>query len=119
MKDKKINNLIICSFFFLYLTIGIYTLNDYGINIEEHTQIYSGYYWLNYIYEFFQIEYLSNDIKSKLNIISEDRQLPNPKIYTYGPAFDVTAAFLESILNHDDEIFKFQLRHFLIFTIFF
>lgn len=119
MKDKKINNLIICSFFFSYLMIGIYTLNDYGINIEEHTQIYSGYYWLNYIYEFFQIEYLSNDIKNKLNIISEDRQLPNPKIYTYGPAFDVTAAFLESTLNHDNEIFKFQLRHFLIFAIFF
>jgi len=118
MQAKKINRLIIYSFFFFYLIIGIYTLEDYGINIEEHTQIYSGYYWLSYIYDFFQIEYLNDEIKNKLNTISIDRDLPNPKIYTYGPLFDLSAAFLENFLNLD-EIYKYQLRHFLIFFIFF
>ena len=119
MKAKKINRLIIYSFFFFYLIIGIYTLKDYGINIEEHTQIFSGYYWLSYIYDFFQIEHLNEEIKNRLSTISKDRDLPDPKIYTYGPLFDLTAAFLDNLLNYDEEIFKYRLRHFLIFLIFF
>lgn len=118
MKKNKINNLILYSFFFIYFFIGIYSFKDYGVNIEEHTQVYSGFYWLNYIYDFFNINFLKNDLIEKLAKISSDKNLPNPQIYTYGPVFDVPVAFLELLFRGIDSPF-FYFRHLLIFSIYF
>ena len=118
MKIKKTSNLIIYVFFLIYLTLGLFTLKDYGINIEEHTQLYSGIYWLNYIYDFFEIN-KSNELINLLNQISRDTQLPNPAKYTYGPVYDVPIAFLEVWLNTQDRSLSFEVRHFFIFIIFF
>lgn len=119
MKKNKINNLILYSFFFIYFFIGIYSLKDYGVNIEEHTQVYSGFYWLNYIYDFFNIDFLKNDLIEKLAKISSDKNLPNPQIYTYGPVFDVPVAFLELLFRRIDSHFFYYFRHLLIFSIYF
>ena len=119
MEKNKINNFILYSFFFIYFFLGIYSLKDYGINIEEHTQIYSGFYWLNYIYDFFDIDFLKNDLIEKLAKISSDKELPDPQIYTYGPIFDVPVAFLELLFRGLDNHFFFYLRHLLIFFIYF
>ncbi len=119
MKVKKFNKLILYSFFISYLIVGIFTLKDYGVNIEEHTQIFSGYYWLNYVFEFFQIDYFHNEIKNKLDFISSDKDLPNPEIYTYGPVFDLPIAFFEVWLDIKDVYLRYEIRHFSIFVIFY
>ena len=35
MKNKNINTLILSSFFHSILLVGVYTLEDYGVNVEE------------------------------------------------------------------------------------
>ena len=72
MRTKSLEKLTLYIFFLLYFFIGIYTLEDYGINIEEHTQLYSGFYWLNYVFEFFEIDFLKNNLKSFLNHIAQN-----------------------------------------------
>ena len=119
MKIKNLNKLILYFFFSFYLFIGIYTLNDYGVNIEEHTQFYSGFYWLNYIFEFFEINSFKDIILENLNTISKDKDLPNPEIYTYGPVFDVPLAFIDVILKNDESNYFFKYRHFGVFIIFY
>ena len=119
MKTKNLNKLILYFFFSFYLLIGIYTLNDYGVNIEEHTQFYSGFYWLNYIFEFFEINSFRDIILENLNTISKDKDLPNPAIYTYGPVFDVPLAFIDVILKNDESNYFFKYRHFGVFIIFY
>ena len=74
MEIKNIKKIILYSFFLIYLIIGLITLEDYGVNIEEHTQIYSGY-WLNYIFNFFEIEFLKGDLSLILDKISGDLNL--------------------------------------------
>ena len=44
--------------FFNILIIGIYVFKDFGINIEEHWQRLSGFYWLNFVYEFLIFNFL-------------------------------------------------------------
>ncbi len=119
MKVKKLNQFILYSFFISYLIVGIFTLEDYGVNIEEHTQIFSGFYWLNYIFEFFQIGQFHNEIKIKLDFISNDKNLPDPEIYTYGPVFDLPIAFFEVWLDIKDVYLRYAIRHFYIFIIFY
>lgn len=119
MKKNKINNQILFLFFFIYFFIGIYSFKDYGVSIEEDTQIYSGFYWLNYIYDFFSIDFLKNDLIEKLAKISRDNDLPNPQIYTYGPVFDVPVAFLELLFRKTDSHSFFYFRHLLTFFIYF
>ena len=58
MKTINIKKTIIYTFFLFYFFVGCLTYDDYGINIEEHTQLFSGAYWLNYIFEFFRIDFL-------------------------------------------------------------
>tara|TARA_B100000989_G_C19531760_1_gene470411 strand:+ start:4114 stop:5751 length:1638 start_codon:yes stop_codon:yes gene_type:complete len=119
MEIKNINKIILYSFFLIYLMIGLITLEDYGVNIEEHTQIYSGYYWLNYIFNFFEIEFLKSDLTLILSKISGDSNLPNPSKFTYGPVFDVPTAFLDLLLGNKDNYSQFLLRHTLVFIIFY
>ena len=119
MEIKNINKIILYSFFLIYLMIGFITLEDYGVNIEEHTQIYSGFYWLNYIFNFFEIEFLKSDLSLTLNKISGDLNLPNPSKYTYGPVFDVPTAFLDLLLGNKDNYSQYLLRHTLVFIIFY
>jgi hypothetical protein len=119
MRTKSLEKLTLYIFFLLYLFIGIYTLEDYGINIEEHTQLYSGFYWLNYVFEFFEIDFLKNNLKSFLNHIAQDTNLPNPSIYTYGPIFDLPTAFIDLLNNNIDNSQNFKRRHLFVFLIFF
>ena len=105
--------------FGIYLLVGIYIYKDFGINIEEHWQRLSGFYWLNYVYEFFNIE-LFKEIMTSKYLDAYDSALPDPQTYkTYGPTFDLTTAFIEVIFNIKSSKVYFELRHLLIFFIFF
>ena len=68
METKNKNKLIIYTFFGFFLLVGFITYDDYGISIEEHTQLYSGIYWLNYIVNFFEIDFLKERVLQNLNI---------------------------------------------------
>ncbi len=119
MKNKNINTLILSSFFTLYFIIGVYTLEDYGVNVEEHTQIYSGFYWLNFIFEYLNINFLKASLNEILQNISTDFYLPNPEYFTYGPIFDVPTAFLDLLFGSDKTYLSFKLRHFFIFSLYY
>ena len=103
-------------FFVLTLVLGIFLVKDFGINIEEHTQRYSGLYWLDYVLSYTNFNNLKILVGKKLEI-AYDPQLPN--IDTYGPIFDLPAALIETIFNITDSKKYFQLRHYLIFLIFY
>ena len=103
-------------FFLIYLLIGVFTYKDYGVNIEEQTQLYSGFFWLSYIVDFFSF----GELKLKtINYLSylEDKSLPSPEIY--GPIFDVPTAFIDIFFNFDGRIYNYEYRHLIIFLIFF
>ena len=111
MKTKKLERLILCSFFLFYLIIGIYTLEDYGINIEEHTQLYSGFYWLDYVFNFFDIDFLKDEIKEiKFDLIV----CKNDAFQKYGKDFksvdtkiiNVTPMGISNNYNNCDFYFK-------------
>lgn len=105
--------------FGIYLLIGVYIYKDFGLNIEEHWQRLSGFYWLNYVYEFFNIELFRGILIEKYTN-AYDPALPNPETYkNYGPTFDLTTALIEVIFNIKSSKVYFELRHLLIFFIFF
>ena len=120
METKNKNKIIIYTFFGFYLLVGFITYDDYGVSIEEHTQLYNGVYWLNYIVNFFEIDYLKEHVLKNLNKFINDSDLPDPKIYDfYGPIFDVPTAFADVIFNIQRSNLYFQYRHLLVFLIFY
>ena len=120
MKIQNIKNAIICTFFLFYFLVGLANYDDYGICIEEHTQLYSGAYWLNYIFDYFKISLLKEDVLQYLkNFNNEIGQLPDPKFYTYGPIFDIPTALIDIIINNQRTIKNYEYRHFLVFFIFY
>ena len=120
METKNKNKLIIYTFFGFFLLVGFITYDDYGISIEEHTQLYSGIYWLNYIVNFFEIDFLKERVLQNLNSFTYYPGLPDPKIYNYyGPIFDVPTAFIDVIFNIQKTNSYFHYRHFLVFLIFY
>ena len=120
METKNKNKLIIYTFFGFFLLVGFITYDDYGISIEEHTQLYSGIYWLNYIVNFFEIDFLKERVLQNLNSFTYYPGLPDPKIYNYyGPIFDVPTAFIDVIFSIQKTSLYFHYRHFLVFLIFY
>ena len=116
---KKKEKLITLIFFLIFLAIGIFTFTDYGISIEEHTQLYSGIYWLDYVYKFLNFDFLKEDVLEKLELISSDSGLPDPKKYTYGPIFDLPTAFFDLLIEKKQTSFFFYYRHFLVFLVYY
>ena len=75
-------------------------------------------YWLRYLSNFFGFTDLGQISEIKLNSI-RDFTLPSIDNWNlYGVIFDVPAAFLEIILNIDEPIKYYQMRHFLVFIFF-
>ena len=120
METKNKNKLILCTFFGFYLLLGFITYDDYGISIEEHTQLYFGAHWLNYIVNFFEIDAFKDKILEKIGKFSNDPALPDPKIFNYyGPIFDVPTAFIDVLFNIQKTSLYFKYRHFLVFFVFY
>jgi len=104
--------------FILFLIIGLIIYKDYGFNIDEKFHRSNGFYWLNYIAEYFNLNNLSQISQEKLDSIT-GFTLSNINFYNkYGIAFDVPAAFLEIILKIETPLGFYQLRHYLVFLYF-
>ena len=112
-------NLIYLLIFFSAVT-GFYIIGDFGIGIEEHFQRKSGFYWLNYILNFINLDFLSYEVSQKINEIENftPNLYPIEKVPYYGVIFDLPLAFVEIIfgINHPQKYFL--LRHVVIFLLF-
>ncbi len=116
---KIAKNLFTITIFLLFFIVGSQIYKDYGFNIDEKFHRANGFYWLNYLSNFFGLEELSQVTNQKLTLIN-DFTLPDIKQWNaYGIIFDVPAAYLEIILNLRDPKSYYELRHFLVFLIFF
>ena len=120
MTSKIKSHFLIIIFSIIYLLIGFLTYKDYGIGIEEHFQRSSGFYWLNYIFQLFDIDTYNITINNK--IIDIKTALPNlPPVEiakNYGVLFDLPTAFIEVFFEINDSKNYFHLRHLFNYLIF-
>ena len=118
-KIKNFENFFIILIFILYFFIGSQIYADYGFYIDEKFHRTNGFYWLNFISDFLGFENLKEISKAKLDQI-QGFTLPEIKKWNqYGIIFDLPAAYLEIFFNLNEPVKYFQLRHFLVFSIFF
>ena len=105
--------------FFSFLIIGLLIYKDYGFNIDEKFHRSNGFYWLKYLSNYFNLDYLQIVSEEKLNSI-KGFTLSDINYYNkYGIIFDVPAALMEVILKIDEPLYFYQLRHILVFLYFF
>ena len=113
------NNLI---YFLLLLLIflGFSIITDYGIGIEEHFQRKSGFFWLNYLLSFTELNFLKTTVEEKITEINSftPNLFPIEKVPYYGVIFDLPLAFFETIFKVDNSLNYFLLRHKVIFLTF-
>ena len=115
MKNKKYKYINFVFFFYtLFYYWSLYTRRLWS-KCRGHTQIYSGFYWLNFIFEYLNINFLKASLNEILQNISTDIYLPNPEYFTYGPIFDVPTAFLDLLFGSDKTTY---LLNFVIFLFF-
>ena len=110
---------IVITFFFLYFCIGAFIYKDYGFNVDEKFNRSNGFFWLNYLANFFNFNELSEIAINKYNLIQSNTLQTVNDIGIYSIIFDVPAALLEIFFNIESEIQAYQLRHFLTFFHFF
>ena len=122
MRNPKIKYyyyLIIFFYFFSFFTIGILTAKDYGIHVEEKFHRSNGFYWLNYVLSFTNLNNLKEISLIKFKSIS-DYTLSSVSHYNkYGIIFDVPAAFIEILLDINEPKKIYQFRHAFSFIFFF
>ena len=121
MHNRKIEYyyLVIFFYFLTFFIIGILTAKDYGIHIEEKFHRSNGFYWLNYILNFTNLNNLNEISLIKFKSIS-DYTLSSVSYYNkYGIIFDVPAAFIEILLDINEPKKIYQFRHAFSFIFFF
>tara|TARA_B100001123_G_scaffold442456_1_gene586083 strand:- start:62 stop:1720 length:1659 start_codon:yes stop_codon:yes gene_type:complete len=117
--QKRIYQII---FFLVFFLLGLIIHKDYGISIDEAFHRLMGFYWLNYVLDFFPNSDLKKEVYNILINIREahlnlDHLTPNN--FIYGVFFDIPAGFIETILNIKEPKEIYFFRHFLNFLIFF
>ena len=122
---KKISNFInfnksIIFFVFIsYFILGFLIYKDYGFYTDEKFHRSNGFFWLTYIADFFGLEKLKLSSAVKMSEI-QGFTLPDIELWNkYGIIFDLPAAYLEILLELDEPLKYYQLRHILIFIYFF
>ena len=119
MQDIKKRNIFlkldfyIYIFFITYFIIGIGIYNDYGISFDENINRTNGFVSLNYVINFFNLNFDLNPFYKNVPQINEyiDRE--------YGIVFDLPAAAIEVILGIKNTKDIYLLRHLMTFVIFF
>ena len=118
---KKYENYVLISLFSFFFIVSLLTFKDYGVGIEENFHRASGFYWLNYLLNFTELEKLkdlTNYKISELYILNPN--LPSvEKNLSYGIVFDVPAALLEIIFDFEENQHNIYLKHYLNFILFF
>ena len=117
--QKRIYQII---FFLVLFLVGLLIHKDYGISIDEAFHRMMGFYWLNYVLDFFPNSELKKEVYNILINIREahlnlDHLTPNN--FIYGVFFDIPAGLIETILNINEPKKIYFFRHFLNFLVFF
>ena len=114
-------NISIYYILFVYFLIGLFICKDFGVGIEEHFQRSSGFFWLEYILQFTDFEFLKNQTSKKIFEINKlHPNLPPVEIAKhYGVIFDLPMALFEIIFKIENTYNQFYLRHLSNFIIFF
>ena len=102
ISENKIYNATNTLLFISLFIIGTLTFRDYGIGIDDKFHRLNGFYWLDYILSFTNLNELQSLVRLKLLDI-DDNSFPLIKNWIgYGIIFDVPAAVLELILKLDN-----------------
>ena len=116
---RNFNKLAVVTIFTALFIAGISTFQDYGISVDEKFQRSNGFYWLNYLLNFTNLEDLKTQVFLKLSTM-QDFTLSDVKKYNfYGILFDLPAAFIETILDIKNSSDIYNLRHLLNFFYYF
>ena len=107
------NNLLLYIFFSIYLIIGLIIYKDYSISFDEDLHRMNGFISFQYILNFFSIPYDLNEVIRDIPDIKTDWRR------TYGVAFDLPLAFIETFFKINDSKSIYLLRHLFTFLIFF
>lgn len=112
--------LITYALFFFFLLTGFLIFKDYGISTDEDFQRLVGFYWLNYIANFFPGSNFLLDVQNKIKLIGDlTLSVESGETFKYyGVIFDLPLAFIETVFNITDPKNFFYLRHFLNFFLF-
>ena len=121
MTAKLYRKIIIYIFFLIYLTLGLFIYKDFGLGIEEHFQRLNGFYWLKNLFSFTTFDDFKNLINLKYQkILIADPDLPDPNFFNfYGIIFDLPLALIETLFKIESSKIYFELRHLIIFLLFF
>ena len=121
MTAKLYRKIIIYIFFLIYLTLGLFIYKDFGLGIEEHFQRLNGFYWLKNLFSFTTFDDFKNLINLKYQkILIADPDLPDPNFFNfYGIIFDLPLALIETLFKIESGKIYFELRHLIIFLLFF
>ena len=119
MQDIKKRNIFlkidfyIYIFFIIYFILGIGIYDDYGISFDENINRTNGFVSLNYVINFFNLNFDLNPFYKNVPQINKyiDRE--------YGIVFDLPAAAIEVILGIKNTKAIYLLRHLMTFVIFF
>ena len=108
------------SLFTIFLLTGILIFKDYGISTDEDFQRLVGFYWLNYIANFFSGSNFLLDVQNKIKLIGDlTLSVESGETFKYyGIIYDLPLAFIETVFNITDPKNFFYLRHFFNFFLF-
>ena len=112
--------LITYSLFIFFFLTGVLIFKDYGISTDEDFQRLVGFYWLNYIANFFPGSNFLLDVQNKIKLIGDlTLSVESGETFKYyGIIYDLPLAFIETVFNITDPKNYFYLRHFLNFFLF-
>ena len=112
--------LITYSLFIFFFLTGVLIFKDYGISTDEDFQRLVGFYWLNYIANFFPGSNFLLDVQNKIKLIGDlTLSVESGETFKYyGIIYDLPLAFIETVFNITDPKNFFYLRHFFNFFLF-
>ena len=96
--------LITYSLFVFFFLTGVLIFKDYGISTDEDFQCLVGFYWLNYIANFFPGSNFLLDVQNKIKLIGDlTLSVESGETFKYyGIIYDLPLAFIETVFNITD-----------------
>jgi len=112
MKHQIKEHLPVILIFTVFLIVGFFIFDDFGISWDEYYHRINGLVALNFVREMFALE-IYPGIQHGTNIEF------NESTKSYGVIFDLPMAIIEKFFNINDSHIYFKIRHFFNFLIFY
>jgi len=116
--NKQKKTAILLFFYSISIAAALLFYQDFGIHIEEKFHRLNGHYWLNYIANIFNLDFIQNATRDIIDQIG-DYTLSSITTYNkYGIVLDLPVALIEIFFGIKDVRSVYYLKHFLGFLIF-